>query len=428
MLSQTSVQKPLSNAWKFLAGTGGRKQISNRKSNSNAKLNLLCARSRETCVAVARSWVGLSGQRLQPRPLQPRRTYAGPRGGGVSEAGRGLGATADEGGGGASAGRGGAGRGHRGRGGAGSGLWLLPGAGAGGGAAAQREELPRGEWWCSHLSRPGWTEPRRPPRRSSPHRVPQRPAGLPTQDTASPVPRRRPGTGRRAGVMSGGRRRGGAPWHSFSRFFAPRSPFRDKEEEEEERPGPGHTPAPGRGAARWESWGRRGRGSCADPPDGAPRLTPAACPLGPAALGPPLSVLLSPWLKLPPPRPAPGRTSPRSRVCETWMKLAARGRVRTPWAGAACAPLRPSRPGSVPGPRPPSPSPGPGRAPVPAAGPGTGGSRRAFPGGGRTRAPVCRSLSASRSCYLAGLFKCSQKRLKKRKRIVIPTSQDFTKS
>ncbi|XP_070262151.1 very large A-kinase anchor protein isoform X1 [Myotis yumanensis] len=53
--------------------------------------------------------------------------------------------------------------------------------------------------------------------------------------------------------MSGGRRRGGAPWHSFSRFFAPRSPFRDKEEEEEERPGTGHPPAPGRGAASVEN-------------------------------------------------------------------------------------------------------------------------------------------------------------------------------
>ncbi|XP_066097707.1 very large A-kinase anchor protein [Saccopteryx bilineata] len=53
--------------------------------------------------------------------------------------------------------------------------------------------------------------------------------------------------------MSGGRRRGGAPWHSFSRFFAPRSPSRDKEEEEEERPGPGHPPAPVRGAASVEN-------------------------------------------------------------------------------------------------------------------------------------------------------------------------------
>nr|AOY33851.1 beta-gamma crystallin domain containing 3 [Castor fiber] len=51
--------------------------------------------------------------------------------------------------------------------------------------------------------------------------------------------------------MSGGRRRGSAPWHSFSRFFAPRSPSRDKEEEEEEKPGP--PPAPGRGAASVEN-------------------------------------------------------------------------------------------------------------------------------------------------------------------------------
>ncbi|EAW79878.1 hCG1820561, partial [Homo sapiens] len=49
--------------------------------------------------------------------------------------------------------------------------------------------------------------------------------------------------------MSSGRRRGSAPWHSFSRFFAPRSPSRDKEEEEEERPGTSPPPAPGRSAA-----------------------------------------------------------------------------------------------------------------------------------------------------------------------------------
>ncbi|KAM8770677.1 very large A-kinase anchor protein [Rhynchonycteris naso] len=53
--------------------------------------------------------------------------------------------------------------------------------------------------------------------------------------------------------MSGGRRRGGAPWHSFSRFFAPRSLSRDKEEEEEERPETGHPAAPGRGAASVEN-------------------------------------------------------------------------------------------------------------------------------------------------------------------------------
>ncbi|XP_030883282.1 very large A-kinase anchor protein [Leptonychotes weddellii] len=50
--------------------------------------------------------------------------------------------------------------------------------------------------------------------------------------------------------MSGGRRRSGAPWHTFSRFFAPRSPSRDKEEEEEERPGTSQPPAAGQGAAR----------------------------------------------------------------------------------------------------------------------------------------------------------------------------------
>ncbi|XP_039735034.1 very large A-kinase anchor protein [Pteropus medius] len=53
--------------------------------------------------------------------------------------------------------------------------------------------------------------------------------------------------------MSGGRRRGGGPWHSFSRFFAPRSPSRDKEEEDEERPGTSQPPAPGLGAASVEN-------------------------------------------------------------------------------------------------------------------------------------------------------------------------------
>ncbi|XP_027440493.2 very large A-kinase anchor protein [Zalophus californianus] len=53
--------------------------------------------------------------------------------------------------------------------------------------------------------------------------------------------------------MSGGRRRSGAPWHTFSRFFAPRSPSRDKEEEEEERPGTSQPPAPGQGAVSVEN-------------------------------------------------------------------------------------------------------------------------------------------------------------------------------
>nr|XP_051715342.1 very large A-kinase anchor protein [Oryctolagus cuniculus] len=53
--------------------------------------------------------------------------------------------------------------------------------------------------------------------------------------------------------MSGGRRRGSAPWHSFSRFFAPRSSSRDKEEEEEEKPGTNQPPAPGRGTASVEN-------------------------------------------------------------------------------------------------------------------------------------------------------------------------------
>ncbi|XP_040340200.1 very large A-kinase anchor protein isoform X3 [Herpailurus yagouaroundi] len=53
--------------------------------------------------------------------------------------------------------------------------------------------------------------------------------------------------------MSGGRRRGGAPWHTFSRFFAPRSPSRDKEEGEEERSGTSQPPAPGQGAASVEN-------------------------------------------------------------------------------------------------------------------------------------------------------------------------------
>ncbi|XP_047732245.1 very large A-kinase anchor protein isoform X3 [Prionailurus viverrinus] len=53
--------------------------------------------------------------------------------------------------------------------------------------------------------------------------------------------------------MSGGRRRGGAPWHTFSRFFAPRSPSRDKEEDEEERSGTSQPPAPSQGAASVEN-------------------------------------------------------------------------------------------------------------------------------------------------------------------------------
>ncbi|XP_072577324.1 very large A-kinase anchor protein [Vulpes vulpes] len=53
--------------------------------------------------------------------------------------------------------------------------------------------------------------------------------------------------------MSGGRRRGGAPWHTFSRFFAPRSPSRDKAEDEDERPGTSPPPAAGRGAASVEN-------------------------------------------------------------------------------------------------------------------------------------------------------------------------------
>ncbi|XP_058517761.1 very large A-kinase anchor protein [Ochotona princeps] len=52
--------------------------------------------------------------------------------------------------------------------------------------------------------------------------------------------------------MSGGRRRGSAPWHSFSRFFAPRSLSRDKEEEEE-KPGTAQPSAAGRGAASTEN-------------------------------------------------------------------------------------------------------------------------------------------------------------------------------
>ncbi|XP_038200724.1 very large A-kinase anchor protein isoform X2 [Arvicola amphibius] len=53
--------------------------------------------------------------------------------------------------------------------------------------------------------------------------------------------------------MSGGRRRGSAPWHSFSRFFAPRNPSRDKEEEEEEKPGTGQTTGASRGASSVEN-------------------------------------------------------------------------------------------------------------------------------------------------------------------------------
>ncbi|XP_021516229.1 very large A-kinase anchor protein isoform X1 [Meriones unguiculatus] len=53
--------------------------------------------------------------------------------------------------------------------------------------------------------------------------------------------------------MSGGRRRGSAPWHSFSRFFAARNPSRDKEEEEEEKPGTGQPAGASRGAASVEN-------------------------------------------------------------------------------------------------------------------------------------------------------------------------------
>ncbi|XP_052015131.1 very large A-kinase anchor protein [Apodemus sylvaticus] len=53
--------------------------------------------------------------------------------------------------------------------------------------------------------------------------------------------------------MSGGRRRGSAPWHSFSRFFAPRNPSRDKEEEEEEKPGTGQPAGASRSAASVEN-------------------------------------------------------------------------------------------------------------------------------------------------------------------------------
>ncbi|KAM6162453.1 very large A-kinase anchor protein [Erethizon dorsatum] len=53
--------------------------------------------------------------------------------------------------------------------------------------------------------------------------------------------------------MSGGRRRGSAPWHSLSRFFAPRSPSRDKEEEETEKTGTSQPSARGRAAASVEN-------------------------------------------------------------------------------------------------------------------------------------------------------------------------------
>ncbi|XP_051006057.1 very large A-kinase anchor protein [Acomys russatus] len=53
--------------------------------------------------------------------------------------------------------------------------------------------------------------------------------------------------------MSGGRRRGSAPWHSLSRFFAPRNPSRDKEEEEEEKPGTGQPAGASRSVASVEN-------------------------------------------------------------------------------------------------------------------------------------------------------------------------------
>lgn len=187
--------------------------------------------------------------------------------------------------------------------------------------------------------------------------------------------------------MSGGRRRGGAPWHSFSRFFAPRSPFRDKEEEEEERPGTGHPPAPGRGAARWESWGRRGKGSCADPPDGAPSLTPAASCTWTAAFCSPFSVaqVSSP-------------SSPGSRAAPLPSPgLVKRG--RSWWLAAGCAPPGPAQPALSPPPLPSgfgsrsAPEPArrvPGRgAPRCPAGPGSSRELASLPGvEGRVRALV----------------------------------------
>lgn len=137
-----------------------------------------------------------------------------------------------------------------------------------------------------------------------------------------PVPRRRPGTGHSAEGMSGGRRRGGAPWHTFSRFFAARSPSRDKEEEEEERPGTSPPPASGRGASRWEPRGASGAAS--DSPDGLLTRPPLPAALGRAAVSTALSVPLPPLPKCPPPPPCwPARrvTAP-SLASEGWEKFA----------------------------------------------------------------------------------------------------------
>ncbi|XP_053519516.1 very large A-kinase anchor protein-like [Artibeus jamaicensis] len=130
-------------------------------------------------------------------------------------------------------------------------------AGAGGGAAEQRPEPQRGENDGLALFPPppaGRASTAVHPGRSNLPRVPWCQAGLRRQSTTPPVLRRRPGTGSGAREMSGGRRRGGAPWHSFSRFFAARSPSRDKEEEEEERQGTSQPQAAaGRGATSVEN-------------------------------------------------------------------------------------------------------------------------------------------------------------------------------
>lgn len=193
--------------------------------------------------------------------------------------------------------------------------------------------------------------------------------------------------------MSGGRRRGGAPWHSFSRFFAPRSPFRDKEEEEEERPGTGHPPAPGRGAARWESWGRRGRGSCADPPTGLPARRPLH---GDRRF---LFSFLRCWSFLLLARfPAAPLASPAfvKRGCEAG---GSRPGAHPLGRRSARSSLRPAGPGSVPG-----------RCREPASLPGVEG---------RVRAPPAAVILPA---YLNVL-----KNDKKKKRIVIPGFQDVLK-
>ncbi|XP_003893878.3 very large A-kinase anchor protein isoform X1 [Papio anubis] len=136
-----------------------------------------------------------------------------------------------------------------------------PGGGAGRAGRGREEEQPQRleELQREERVASAFLPPGRDSRAGSSRRV-----DLPAPHPAAPG--RAPGTRHHLGSslqtapgprppreMSSGRRKGSAPWHSFSRFFAPRSPSRDKEEEEEERPGTSQPPAPGRSAASVEN-------------------------------------------------------------------------------------------------------------------------------------------------------------------------------